>query len=87
MLNPTSALRLRNGERRMGVGWITMARRPKAKIVGDDENVYFVFDGVKIAKRGKPGTPQAGMWITLERGWTVNGNYPEIEVEYDPTVH
>jgi hypothetical protein len=28
-------------------------------------------DGKVIAKRGHPGTPQAGTWISLEPGYTV----------------
>jgi len=28
-------------------------------------------DGVLIAKRGKPGTPQAKTWISLEPGYVV----------------
>jgi hypothetical protein len=53
-------------------------------------------NGVRIAKRGRPGTLQAGTWISLEPGWTVrNGpshtehgehggsiKHGSIEVEY-----
>ena len=28
-------------------------------------------DGVKIARRGYPGTPEARTWVSLKRGWTV----------------
>ena len=35
------------------------------------ENIYQVLDGVRIAKLGTPGTPQAGEWISLERGYEV----------------
>jgi len=28
-------------------------------------------DGVKIAMRGQPGTPQAGTWTAIEPGWQV----------------
>jgi len=28
---------------------------------------------VKIARRGYPGTPQAGTWVSLEPGWEVVG--------------
>lgn len=36
---------------------------------GDD--IFIVFDGMKIAKRGYPGTPQAMTWVSLEPGWQV----------------
>ena len=37
--------------------------------VGQD---LFVFvDGIKIAKRAHPGTPEAGTWISLEPGLAV----------------
>jgi hypothetical protein len=32
-----------------------------------------LFDGVRIAKRGEPGTPQAGTWVSLEPGYEVTG--------------
>jgi hypothetical protein len=36
------------------------------------ENDLFIwFHGLKIAKRGYPGTPQANTWISLEPGWSV----------------
>jgi hypothetical protein len=39
-----------------------------------------VVGGVKIAKRGHAGTPEAGTWISLKAGWTVTENDDEIEV-------
>ena len=44
-----------------------------------------IVDGVKIAKRGHPGTRHAKKWIPLEPGWTVRDiNYPQqIEVSFD----
>jgi hypothetical protein len=35
------------------------------------ENLFIWFRGMKIAKRGRAGTPQAGTWIPLEPGWSV----------------
>ena len=32
---------------------------------------FIEVEGVKIAKRGLPGTPQAKTWISLEPGWEV----------------
>ena len=45
--------------------------------------VVFI-DGLKIAKRGHPGTPQARTWVALEPGWRVlDGPDGAISVEYD----
>jgi hypothetical protein len=32
---------------------------------------FIEVEGVKIAMRGLPGTPQAKTWISLEPGWEV----------------
>jgi hypothetical protein len=67
--------------------------RPEIKMHGDSTDIFISVDGVKIAKRGQPGTPQARTWIPLEPGWTVRDcPYPgKIEVEYQGsavgTVH
>jgi hypothetical protein len=37
----------------------------------DSKDLFVVFDGVRIAKRGRPGTPQARTWISLEPGYAV----------------
>jgi hypothetical protein len=44
-----------------------------------------IVDGVKIAKRGHPGTPQAKTWISLQPGWVVlDSTTPsEIVIEHD----
>ncbi len=56
----------------------------QAEIVSDGHDVFIVVDGVKIAKRGKPRTPQAKTWISLEPGWTVRDIHPnEIEVRFE----
>ena len=49
---------------------------------GDD--IFIIVDGLKIAKRGKPGTPYAKTWISLEPGYTVRDcdDGDAIEVEY-----
>jgi hypothetical protein len=41
------------------------------EIRSDGTGLFVIFDGVKIAKRGPPGTPRAGTWVSLEPGWTV----------------
>jgi hypothetical protein len=55
------------------------------EIVFDGEDCFIIRDGVKIAKRGHPGTPQAGTWISLEPGWRVlDGPDPDsIVIEYE----
>jgi hypothetical protein len=55
------------------------------EIVGDGKELFVLFDGVRIAKRGKPGTPQAGTWISLEPGFTVLSppDHSYIAVEKD----
>jgi hypothetical protein len=37
--------------------------------IGDD--IFVIVDGVKIARRGAPGTAQAKTWVSLEPGWCV----------------
>jgi hypothetical protein len=37
----------------------------------DGTDLYAVFQGVRIAKRGAKGTPQALTWISLEPGFRV----------------
>ena len=44
-------------------------------------DIFVLADGVKIAKLGELGTPQAGTWIPLEPGWTVRDGPDGIEVE------
>ena len=48
---------------------------------GDD--LFIVLDDKQIAKRGRPGTPQAKTWISLEPRITVYGgtDLSEIVVE------
>ena len=55
----------------------------KAEILFEGNEVFVVADGVKIAKRGHPGTPQAKTWVSLEPGWHVRDcdGGREIEVE------
>jgi hypothetical protein len=49
---------------------------------GKDE-LFLVVHGERIAKRGRPGTPQAGKWVVIVPGWDVKqigGKGGEIEV-------
>ena len=34
-------------------------------------DLFIIFDGQKIAKRGYPDTPQAKTWVSLEPGFAV----------------
>ena len=43
---------------------------------GQDE-LYFVVDGERIAKRGHPGTPQAQTWIPLVEGVSFHDEFPD----------
>jgi hypothetical protein len=48
--------------------------------VDDGKDVFVVLDGVQIAKRGHPGTLQAGTCISLEPGWSVSDNVESNEL-------
>jgi len=50
----------------------------------DGEDIFLFADGLKIAKRGHPETPQAKTWVSLEPGYIVRdgGDGTSIEVEY-----
>lgn len=60
-------------------------KAPPVAIQGDGTDIFVICNGVKIAKRGHPGTPQAGGWISLEPGFAVvDINFPEaIEVRFE----
>jgi len=51
-----------------------MSKQPKVLIEGSGKDIFVFVDGVKVAKRGQPGTPQAGTWVSLEPGYAVFGN-------------
>jgi hypothetical protein len=50
-----------------------MSDGPVVRIASSPDGIelYVLVDGERIAKRGQPGTPQAGTWISLEPGWEV----------------
>ena len=60
------------------------AKAPPFEVQADGTDLYAVFHGVRIAKRGANGTPQARTWISLEPGYRVRDEYGEltIVVEY-----
>jgi hypothetical protein len=45
-----------------------------------------VIDGIKIARRGYPGTPQAGTWVSLEPGWRVLDGKGQVDAEGEGTI-
>jgi hypothetical protein len=49
---------------------------------GSDE-IYVVFNGKRIAKRGSPGTPRAGTWLPIEPGFQVAVDGAELIVMHD----
>jgi hypothetical protein len=55
-------------------------------VQSDGTDIFVVVDDVRIAKRARPGTPQAGTWISLEPGWRVTGGPDEIMIERDDDV-
>jgi hypothetical protein len=64
----------------------SMTNKPVCELHTDENNDIFVLvDGVKIAKRGEPNTAHAMLWIMLEPGWTVRdvnrGNAIEVRFE------
>ena len=60
--------------------------RPEFEIMGDGVDIFVLADGVKIAKRGHPGTPTARTWIPLVAGYRVvsSADHETISVEYEP---
>jgi hypothetical protein len=59
-----------------------MARKMIRNVVmqGEGDDIFIIVDGVKIARRGYPNTPQARTWVSLEPGWEVRGSHEEIEI-------
>ena len=56
--------------------------------VMEGRDIFIVKDGVKIARRGHPGTSQPKTWVSLEPGWTVTDDGFEMTIIYDGvTVH
>jgi hypothetical protein len=53
----------------------------------ENDDVFVLVGGTKIAKRGLPGTAQANTWVMLEPGWMVRDvkGGTAIEVSYEHT--
>ena len=62
-----------------------MTKRGEARVVSDGNDIFVAYDGRRIAQRGRPNTPQAGTWVSLEPGWTVTGGASgELTIAFDP---
>ena len=49
----------------------------EASVESDGKDAFVVYNGVRIAKRGQPNTPEAGTWVSLEPGFRVfHKGYP-----------
>jgi hypothetical protein len=63
----------------------------KAVIEGSADDIFIVYDGKRIAKRGHPGTPQAGTWVSIEPGYRVSmeddGNALVVEYQGKTVGH
>jgi hypothetical protein len=63
---------------------ITHAEMPFNGIHFDGEDMFVIREGVRIAKRGHPGTAHAGKWISLEPGFSIYDDPAQeaIVIEY-----
>jgi hypothetical protein len=61
-------------------GEVAMA---EVKVIKDGNNFFVEVDGVRIAQRGSPDSPQAATWISLEPGWEVVGSEKTIAIRYN----
>ena len=55
-------------------------KQPTVRVEMTEADIFVVADGVRIAKRGHPGTPQARQWVSLEPGWHVRDAGDDIEI-------
>ena len=60
----------------------------EASLESDGIDVFVVYNGVRIAKRGQPNSPQAGIWVSLEPGFRVfDKDYPaKLVIERDGKI-
>jgi hypothetical protein len=48
-------------------------RIAKIQVETSDRARFIMADGVRVARRGSGGSPQAGTWMPIEPGWEVSG--------------
>ena len=53
-------------------------REPLIQMHFNGDDIFIICDGVKIAKRGQPNSPQAKTWVSLEPGWEVLDDCAEL---------
>ena len=60
----------------------------EASIETDGIDAFVVYNGVRVAKRGQPNTPQAGTWVSLKPGYRVfDKRYPlKLVIERDGKI-
>jgi len=58
----------------------TVRERTVCKAEITETDIFIVYNGVRIAKRGNPDTPQARTWLSLEPGFTVLNNFDLTEL-------
>jgi hypothetical protein len=53
------------------------------------DEIFVVVDGRRIASRGQPGTPEAGIWVSIVPGYTVldKNDGEDIVVYFDGKVY
>jgi hypothetical protein len=70
----------RSRRAKLGKLWEKLGADPEVIMCSEDgTDIFIVFDGVKIAKRGHPRTPQARTRASLEPGSEVCGT-EQIEI-------
>ena len=60
----------------------------EASVESDGINVFVVYNGIRIAHRVDPNTPEAGIWVSLKPGYRVfYKDYPaKLVVECDGKI-
>jgi hypothetical protein len=60
---------------------------PKVEIEENGPDMFVIVNGVTVARRGRPGTAQAGTWVSLEPEWTVTSSEDERRLEIRILYH
>jgi hypothetical protein len=81
-----AAFKTRKEAERDAMKWIRAIKEepPSCEMRVDHDGVFVIFNGMKIARRAHPDTPQAKTWVSLEPGYRVldNADKTAITVEY-----